>query len=105
MPLYEYECGGCGERSEILQRLSEPALEHCPRCGGALRKLPSAPAFQLKGSGWYKTDYAAKSAGSSGEAATGAPSASGESGANAAEKPAASESKPATAPAEKSSSA
>jgi putative FmdB family regulatory protein len=60
MPLYEYECEACGHRFEAIQRFSDPPLERCPRCGGALQKLQSAPAFQFKGTGWYVTDYARK---------------------------------------------
>jgi putative FmdB family regulatory protein len=60
MPLYEYLCEACGRRSEVLQRLDEPPLATCSECGGPLRKLLSAPAFQFKGSGWYLTDYARK---------------------------------------------
>ena len=62
MPLYEYECDACGERYELIRKFSDPPLEVCPKCGqGPVRKLVSSPAFHLKGSGWYKTDYAAKS--------------------------------------------
>lgn len=57
MPLYEYECKTCGERTEAIQRSDDPLLTVCPRCGGALRKLLSAPAFRFKGSGFYVTDY------------------------------------------------
>lgn len=57
MPLYEYQCQSCGERSEVLQRMSDPPLETCDTCGGPLTKLISAPAFQFKGTGWYVTDY------------------------------------------------
>ena len=60
MPLYEYECLACGERSEILQRFSDPPLAACPKCGGEVKKLVSAPGFQFKGTGWYATDYAGK---------------------------------------------
>ena len=60
MPLYEYQCLSCGRTSEVIQRLSEPPLATCDRCGGDLKKLLSAPAFQFKGSGWYVTDYAGK---------------------------------------------
>ena len=60
MPIYEYQCEHCGQQTEAIQRLDEPPLESCPHCGGALRKLMSAPAFQFKGSGWYVTDYADK---------------------------------------------
>jgi len=65
MPLYEYECEKCGHRFEAIQKFSDPPLETCPKCGGPVHKLQSAPAFQFKGSGWYVTDYAKKS-GSSG---------------------------------------
>ena len=58
MPLYEYQCIQCGERVEVIQRLSDPPYAHCPKCGGDMKKLFSAPAIQFKGSGWYKTDYA-----------------------------------------------
>lgn len=57
MPLYEYECAACGERTEAIQTFSEPPLTVCPNCGGALAKLLSSPAFQFKGAGWYVTDY------------------------------------------------
>jgi putative FmdB family regulatory protein len=60
MPLYEYLCETCGHRFETIQKFSDPPLDRCPKCGGALRKLQSAPAFQFKGSGWYVTDYARK---------------------------------------------
>lgn len=60
MPIYEYECRRCARRLEIMRRLSDPPLTECPECGGELRKLVSAPAFHLKGSGWYVTDYARK---------------------------------------------
>ena len=65
MPLFEYQCVQCAERVEIIQRLSDPPYSHCPKCGGEMKKLFSAPAIQFKGSGWYKTDYAAKPAGKS----------------------------------------
>lgn len=65
MPLYEYQCVQCGERVEIIQRLSDPPHTECAKCGGEMRKLLSAPAIQFKGSGWYKTDYAAKPAAAS----------------------------------------
>jgi putative FmdB family regulatory protein len=67
MPLYEYECGACGHRFEtIQQKFSDPPPERCPKCGGAVRKLQSAPAIQFKGSGWYITDYARKDSGAAG---------------------------------------
>lgn len=68
MPIYEYQCDACSKRTEILQRMSDPPLASCPDCGGAVRKMVSAPAFQFKGSGWYVTDYAGKKAAPAGSA-------------------------------------
>ncbi|MBZ5587086.1 MAG: zinc ribbon domain-containing protein [Acidobacteriia bacterium] len=62
MPLYEYRCTSCGERTEVLQRLGAAPPSQCARCGGALEKLSSVPALQFKGTGWYVTDYANRSA-------------------------------------------
>lgn len=61
MPIYEYLCSQCKERHEIIQRISEDPLTHCPKCGGEMKKLISSPAIQFKGSGFYKTDYASSS--------------------------------------------
>lgn len=71
MPIYEYQCRRCAERLETMQRLSDPPLTECPKCGGELKKLVSAPAFQFKGSGWYVTDYARKGEGADREAGEG----------------------------------
>jgi putative FmdB family regulatory protein len=68
MPLYEYECQKCGQRTEVLQSFNEAPRTVCPACGGDLKKLLSAPAVQFKGSGWYVTDYAGKGSGKSGSA-------------------------------------
>lgn len=58
MPIYEYECGSCGHRLEAIQKMNEPVLKDCPACGkSTLKKLISAAGFQLKGSGWYATDF------------------------------------------------
>ena len=58
MPIYEYRCDSCGHQDEHLQKVSEPLLEACPACAKATyRKLLSAAGFQLKGSGWYATDF------------------------------------------------
>ena len=65
MPLYEYQCDACSHRFERIQKFSDPPIETCPSCGGAVKKLPSSPAIQFKGSGWYITDYAKKSGSSS----------------------------------------
>ena len=63
MPIYEYRCKDCGHKLEALQKLSDAPLLTCPSCGkDALSKLVSAAGFQLKGSGWYATDF--KSSGS-----------------------------------------
>ena len=70
MPLYEYQCGACGHRFEIIQKFSDGPPEACRQCGkGPLQRLQSSPAFQFKGTGWYVTDYAGKgkSGGDSGE--------------------------------------
>jgi putative FmdB family regulatory protein len=63
MPLYEYQCDACGHRFETIQKFSDAPIDACPKCGGAVHKLQSAPAFHLKGSGWYITDYARKDQG------------------------------------------
>ena len=57
MPVYEYECGKCGV-FEQSQRITDPALTKCPTCRRKVRRLISNTSFQLKGSGWYVTDYA-----------------------------------------------
>ena len=57
MPIYEYRCERCGTFEE-MQRITAPPLERCPKCGGKVRRLISNTSFQLKGSGWYVTDYA-----------------------------------------------
>jgi putative FmdB family regulatory protein len=58
MPIYEYRCDACGHKLEALQKLSDSPLTDCPTCGKArLSKLVSAAGFQLKGSGWYATDF------------------------------------------------
>ncbi|MGQ9618595.1 MAG: FmdB family zinc ribbon protein [Candidatus Aminicenantia bacterium] len=67
MPLYEYRCSECGEKFEIIQKISDASLKKCPSCGGALKKLFSPPMLQFKGSGWYITDYAKKDSGKEGK--------------------------------------
>ena len=61
MPIYEYECQKCKTITEVFQKLNDKPLAKCPKCGGRVEKLTSAPAIQFKGSGWYVTDYAGKS--------------------------------------------
>ncbi len=58
MPIYEYHCESCGHDFEAMQKFSDPLLTECPSCGKAtLKKLVSAAGFQLKGTGWYATDF------------------------------------------------
>ena len=64
MPIYEYRCQRCGSYLEKIQKLSDPALVTCEKCGGHLKRLLSSPAIQFKGSGWYVTDYARRSSAS-----------------------------------------
>ncbi len=56
MPIYEYKCSECGV-FEVTQRITEDPLKECPTCQGEVRKLISNTSFQLKGTGWYVTDY------------------------------------------------
>ncbi|HEY0544227.1 MAG TPA: zinc ribbon domain-containing protein [Pyrinomonadaceae bacterium] len=60
MPIYEYECRKCHAHTEVMQKISDKPLTKCRKCGGRLDKQWSSTSFQLKGSGWYATDYAAK---------------------------------------------
>lgn len=77
MPLYEYQCKKCRHTFEKIQQFSDPPVRKCPKCGGAVEQLLSAPAVQFKGSGWYVTDYARS--GSAGKSkASDSPSASSE---------------------------
>ena len=71
MPIYEYQCDACGDRTEVLQRVGAPPIGACGSCGGEMKRLLSAPAFQFKGSGWYVTDYAKKASPSAGEPKSG----------------------------------
>jgi putative FmdB family regulatory protein len=94
VPLYEYQCTKCEYRFERIQKFSDPPVSDCPKCGGAVSQLLSAPAIQFKGSGWYVTDYAKKS---------GSPSSSsgnGHNGSGKSDAPAAKPETPATKPKE-----
>jgi putative FmdB family regulatory protein len=88
MPIYEYECEACGQQHEVIQKISDPPLLNCPACGEPrLRKLISAAAFHLKGTGWYATDF--KDSGKKPAAKDAATAAgSGDSGAKSADTPA-----------------
>ncbi len=58
MPIYAYRCSACGHAKDVLQKLSDPVLTTCPACGAeAFGKQLTAAGFQLKGSGWYATDF------------------------------------------------
>ncbi|MFK5892392.1 MAG: zinc ribbon domain-containing protein [Pseudomonadota bacterium] len=58
MPIYEYQCQACDHEFEVLQKMSEDKLTDCPECNKPeLKKLISAAAFRLKGSGWYESDF------------------------------------------------
>ncbi len=58
MPIYAYRCDACGHRQDVLQKMSDPTLTVCPACGAeSFARQLSAPAFQLKGTGWYVTDF------------------------------------------------
>ena len=76
MPLYPYRCTECGYRFEKIQKVHADPEKECPKCGGLLERLLTAPRLQFKGSGWYVNDYAAK-ASSSSESATGEAGAAG----------------------------
>ena len=58
MPIYAYKCGSCGHAKDVLQKMSDAALTQCPACNAqAFSKQLTAPGFQLKGTGWYATDF------------------------------------------------
>jgi putative FmdB family regulatory protein len=61
MPIYEYVCKKCGRQFEVIQKFSDDPLKTCSECKGKLSKMISQSSFQLKGAGWYVTDYAGKS--------------------------------------------
>ena len=61
MPIYEYICEKCGSHLEVMQKVSDAPLKRCDKCRGKLEKIFSRTSFQLKGSGWYMTDYSGKS--------------------------------------------
>ena len=66
MPIYAYRCGSCGFGKDVLQKMSDPQLTQCPQCGkNTFSKQLTAAGFQLKGSGWYVTDFRGGSSGPS----------------------------------------
>jgi putative FmdB family regulatory protein len=94
MPIYEYSCQRCGAHLEVMQKVSDKPLARHPRCGGRLEKEWSQTSFQLKGSGWYATDYAGKGQGKQGPK-EGKEAAAGKDGQETT-KPVAAEAKPKT---------
>jgi putative FmdB family regulatory protein len=77
MPIYAYKCDACGHAKDVLQKISDPVLTDCPACGAtSFKKQVTAAGFQLKGSGWYVTDFRGGHAAPAGEKsdASGAPS-------------------------------
>lgn len=70
MPIYAYRCSACGHAKDVLQKLSDPVLSTCPACGAeAFSKQLTAAGFQLKGSGWYVTDFRGGNSGGGGTSA------------------------------------
>ena len=90
MPIYAYKCESCGHAKDVLQKMSDDPLTQCPSCGApTFNKQLTAAGFQLKGSGWYATDFkggaaatsaSAVAAGTAGAAAASSPSTSTEAG-------------------------
>lgn len=67
MPIYAYKCADCGHEKEVLQKISDAPLTDCPSCGHpSMAKMVTAAGFQLKGSGWYATDFRNKDSGGKG---------------------------------------
>ena len=100
MPIYEYRCDSCGHQQEFLQKVSDATLTVCPQCGKpTFTKMVTAAGFQLKGSGWYVTDFRNKSSSKPGAKAEPKSEGTSESKSGGDSKPADSkpaESKPAT---------
>ncbi|OCS45288.1 FmdB family zinc ribbon protein [Ralstonia pickettii] len=89
MPIYAYRCDACGHAKDVLQKMSDAPLTDCPACGApAFKKQLTAAGFQLKGSGWYVTDFRGGSGGAS--AAAGGPGTAAKADAAAPTAPAAS---------------
>jgi putative FmdB family regulatory protein len=87
MPIYEYKCDACGHVLDALQKIDDEPLKFCPSCSKeTLRKLISAPAFRLKGTGWYETDFKKDNKRNLADGGTSAPKAASET---KADKPAA----------------
>ncbi|MBD9422479.1 zinc ribbon domain-containing protein [Achromobacter sp. ACM04] len=95
MPIYAYKCSACGHAKDVLQKISDAPLSVCPECGeSTFSKQVTAAGFQLKGSGWYVTDFRGNGSGGSASAST--PAAPAESAAPAAAAAPAAPAAPAT---------
>lgn len=93
MPIYAYRCEACGYAKDVLQKMSDAPLSQCPECGkDAFRKQVTAAGFQLKGSGWYVTDFRGGSSGSSAPTAGGEKAGGEKAGGETAAAPAAADS-------------
>lgn len=101
MPIYAYRCAACGHAKDVLQKISDPVLTVCPNCGAeAFQKQVTAAGFQLKGSGWYVTDFRnGSNPPASGAAASGSEGAKGDAPKGGADSAGTSTDKPAAAPA------
>ena len=98
MPIYAYKCSACGHAKDVLQKISDAPLSVCPECGqSTFSKQVTAAGFQLKGSGWYVTDFRGNGSGGSQGAAPAGASAPAESAASAAAPAAAPAATPAPA--------
>lgn len=103
MPIYEYSCQKCGV-VEVTQRITEKALTKCPTCKSKVKKLISNTSFQLKGTGWYITDYARKGQNGESKSDGGAKSSSSSSSSSSETKTESKKSESTTSSSEKSSS-
>jgi len=100
MPIYAYKCESCGIRQDVLQKVSDPVLSICPSCGApSFVKQVTAAGFQLKGSGWYVTDFRGGSGAKAPDDKTGSPDKPGPPDKPAAEAKPADAAAPATSPA------
>ena len=83
MPIYAYKCDSCGHAKDVLQKMSDDPLTKCPSCGGpTFNKQLTAAGFQLKGSGWYATDFKGGAASTAATAVAGATAAGADAGAS-----------------------
>ncbi len=98
MPIYEYACTKCGHQLEVMQKINDKPLSRCPECKGKLEKQFSQTSFQLKGSGWYVTDYSKSGAAPKEKAKADKPEKAEKTESKAESKPEKSEATPAKKP-------